>query len=178
MKQLILKSVILSLLLCTGSIVNAAEPVVQPLQASTADVLKFLGAHAWKWRYRAPAPYKEMTVRLVHFIRSPFGKFERNEFSAGSSAFIEPRTSDEILVVCGSKNGHATFVVSFGRGTSGPHERASISFADYSRSGSGDGGLPQIIGSEYMLLTRFKNHTMTENKDDLESYVAVEIETK
>jgi hypothetical protein len=122
---------------------------VQPLQASTADVLKFLGAHAWKWRYRAPAPYREITVRLVHFIRSPSGKFERNQFSAGSSAFIEPRTSDEILVVCGSKNGHATFVVSFGRGTSGPHERASISFADYSRSGSGDGGLPQIIDLEY-----------------------------
>jgi hypothetical protein len=178
MKYITLRLLIATALFFTGSLVTAGEPKIEPLKANTSDVLKFLGAHAWKWTYQPATPYKEITVRLVQFTRTPSGEFTRNEFSADSSGFQEPHTSDDILIVCGSKGGHATFVVSFGYGTSGPQEQASVSLTDYNRSGSGDGGLPYIIGSEYMLLTRFKDHKSTDNKDDLVSYVAVEIETK
>ena len=169
---------ILSLLLSVGGFLNAAEPVAEPLKVSASDVLKFLGAHAWKWTYRAPASYKEITVRLVHFTRAASGEFEREELSGNSAQFVEAHTAEDILIVCGSKDGHATFVLSFGHGTIGPEEHAGIVMTDYSRSGFGDGGAPQMIGSEYMLLTHFKNHKMTDNKDDLLGYVSVEIETK
>jgi hypothetical protein len=178
MKNVTLRLIMATALLFTSSLVTAGEPKLEPLKADTADVLKFLGAHAWKWTYRPATRYKEITVRLVQFTRTATGEFTRNEFSADSSSFGEPHTSDDILVVCGSKDGHATFVVSFGHGTSGPHEQASVSLTDYNRAGSGDGGLPHIIGTEYVLLTRFKDHKSTDNKADLVSYVAVEIETK
>lgn len=178
MKYVAVRFLIATALLLTGTPIIAGEPTLEPLKANTADVLKFLGAHAWKWTYRPATPYKEITVRLVQFTRSSSGEFTRKEFSANSSSFGDSHTSDDILIVCGSKDDHATFVVSFAQGTSGPQEQADISFTDYNRSGTGDGGLPHMIGSEYMLLTHFKDHKSTDNKDDLVSYVAAEIETK
>ena len=123
-------------------------------------------------------PYKMITVRLVWFVRTASGSFERKEFSADSSSFVDSHTSDDILIICGSKNNHATFLVSFGYGATGPAEQPDILSSDYMRPGSGSGGTPQMIGSEYMLLTRFKDHRLTNSKEDLLGYVSVEIETK
>jgi hypothetical protein len=113
----------------------------------------------------------------VHFTRTETGEFKRRQFAESTSGFVEPRSSDEISIICGRKEGYATLMLSFG-GSSGLIEQTAVAHADYQMTGPGDGGLPMKIGSEYMLMARYKSNMSTENKDDLMGYVAVEIATK
>ena len=67
--------------------------------------------------------------------------------------------------------------------------KPALNLDGYHRHGSGEGGAPVGVGSEYLLLTRHKdgkaahnkrakNGKVVVNKDELIGYVVVEIKTK
>ena len=167
-----------TLLLSAGGI-WADEPSNDPLEIDSADVLKFLGAHAWKWTHHPAARYKELTIRLVHYTRDEKGEFRPEQFFTDTVNFGEWHVSDDLLVVFSRKGDHLAYVVSNDHSTSGLLEETKIKPADYDRFGNGKGGAPRAFASEMVLTAEFpKDRPFTEKKNEMLSYVAVEIETK
>ena len=158
---------------------RAEEPSNDALEIDSADVLKFLGAHAWKWTCHPATHYKELTVRLVHYTRDAKGEFQREQFFVDTVEFGDWHVSDDLLIVFSRKDDHLAYMVSNYHSTSGLLENPKIKADEYDRFGDGKGGVPRAFGSELVLTAEFpKNRPFTEKKDEMLSYVAVEIETK
>ena len=171
--------VVAAALLLSVSGIRAEEPSNDALEIDSADVLRFLGAHAWKWTCHPATHYKELTIRLMHYTRNEKGEFQREQFFIDTVNFGGWHVSDDLLIVFSRKDDHLAYMVSNYHSTSGLLENPKIKLDEYDRIGDGKGGVPRAFGSEFILAAEFpKNRPFTEKKDDMLSYVAVEIETK
>lgn len=171
------KSIVFATFFLAVSFVSAAEPVVEPLKASASDILKFLGAHAYKWTYLPSTPYKEIGVTLFQSTRRPSGDFDRKYIGRNMCSFTDAHTSDEMLIVCGNKDdGRATVLVQYALATA-TYKLENLP-SSRSCSGTGDGGVPPFIGSEYILMAQWKDNKVTGKMDGMLSYVSIVIETK
>lgn len=166
----------IALLVTLGiSALTATEPKIEPIKASGDEVLFLLHAQAWKWRYRSPMPYSLLTLRVLQFTRKPTGDFERHEIINGWSSHTL-RETDELLIVCGDKEVRAAFFDTYGMNEIQMWPIPDVSLAGYLRVGTNDA--PCVIGSEYLLMARYKEGKDTQRKEDMTGYVAVEFDTK
>jgi hypothetical protein len=171
-------------LLAVGAL-TAGEPAPEALKATEGEVRDMMpGGHTWKWRFRAAAPYKAITVRLLRYTRTASGEFARHTVTEDSYVSGRGRNADEILIVCGDKDGmlHYAIALPLGRGkrvTAFP----GVTWKDYRPTGAGTGGVPARLGTDFVLLARHKGGQAGDkkgalNKDDLEAYIAVDIKTE
>ncbi len=178
LRLLLAAATALALFMCVGG-GRAEESSNDALEIDSADVLKFLGAHAWKWTYHPATHYKELTVRLVHYTRDAKGEFQRDQFFTDTVNFGGWHVSDDLLIVFSRKDDHLAYMVSNDHSTSGLLQNLKIKSLEYDSFGKGNGGAPQIFGSELVLIAKFpKDRPYTNEKADMLSYVAVEIDAK
>jgi hypothetical protein len=153
----------------------AAEHDASALPISPADVLRYINAQGWKWKYHSQKPFKDITLRLVHHTRNEL-VWKREiieEWSHGGAT----HDSEDILIVCGDKDKHPNFLLQIGDAHISKLASDIVLNGNYRFLGKADGAAPALVGSEYILIAACKDGGFYDKKGDLLWYVGLEIET-
>ena len=104
--------------------------------ADPDELRQLPGGHAWKWRFQAAEPYKAITVTLVRSARKADGASERHTITSQTYVSGNPRTADDILILCADEKGDLRYGIALPRGS----WRAAMRIARPGRTRDGTGG--------------------------------------
>ena len=175
----------------TAGRLHADGTKMEPEEMSAADLLKVINAHFFKWSYQPEKPYNQLTFRFNYFTRMPSlmdrlsvvqeGEFWRRTIHENTIHFPSgSHQRDDIIIYTKFSDWHGELLLNYGLwpGSSvGIALPASYAKEGYSTVGGGGGGLPLIIGSEYILMSHNING-YARDKKGLADYVSVEISSE
>ena len=149
---------------------------VRPIDS--AELLRFLGVHAWKARITVDSALKTLTLRLVRYERDEQGRFSGSLLRTKSRRYAEPVFAELIRVMWRDQGAATEFEVAIGSSIT-RFEIEAERLRDYRPHGLDVAST--FVKGERILAVRWKgvdpgDFTLRPNRSAMQGYLALELE--
>lgn len=163
-----LLSVILLTALTTPMVGYAEEPVF-----TTQDLYNHLGIRGFKWNHDVDSPFNKATVNLIQYTRNEYGNFEKTLISSQTitnSAFWGAGSHSVTAMFDKSKCSLSFLTLNMSCA-----ESEDMIWADEEVSYCEE--YPMYLDGEYIFMIKWRDNSVSTNKDDMDSYLCMTIDT-